>query len=247
MTKLKLIIGIVAVSGAAMFCAVQHQTALRLSEENASLRQQLERITQLEADNTRLSNSVMQVQSPLANRQLMELMTLRGEVGLLRQQTNELQTLQAQNRLLRADLETRNDSQHLQVTNLPPKAPPLAVYPKAVWAFAGYATPETAFQSLNWASANGDLNKLLEGSTSEMQKELAKQFAGKSENDTANEIKSHMNKNTVVSILQKEVRSDTEVVLTVLGDAERAEGNSTPFNLVFQKIDGLWKYSKEVH
>jgi hypothetical protein len=247
MTNLKLIIGVVVVSAAAIVCTVQHQTGLRLREENASLRQQLERMTRLEADNEQLSNLVMQAQSPLANKQLLELMKLRAEVGVLRQQTNELQILRGQNRQLRSALASKDNSQNFQDTNLPPKVPPVAVYPKAAWAFAGYATPEAAFQSLNWASANGDLNKLLDGSTPEMQKEIAKQFANKSESDAADEIKTHFNKNTEVSILKKDVHSDTEVVLTVLGDAGGAEGNNTPFNLVFQKIDGQWKFAKEVH
>ena len=247
MTKLKLILGFVAVFAAAIVCTVQHQTGLRLREENAALRQQLERMTRLEADNARVSNLVEQAQSPLANKQLMELMELRGEVGLLRQQTNGLQTLREQNRQLRTALASRNISQNSQATNSPPKVPPVAVYPKAAWVFAGYATPEAAFQSLNWASANGDLNKLLDGSTPEMQKDIARQIASKSEKDAADEIKNHMNKNTEVRILKKDVRSDTEVVLTVLGDAGAAEGNNNPFDLIFQKIDGQWKFAKEVH
>ena len=247
MTKLKLIIGFVVVAGAAIFCTIQQQTGLRLREENAALRQQLERMTQLEADNQRLSNLVAQVQNPLAEKQLLELMKLRGEVGLLRQQTNRLHTLQEQNQQLRIALISKNISQNSPATNVPAKAPPLAVYPKASWAFAGYATPEAAFQSLNWASANGDLNRLLDGSTPDMQTEIARQFANKSESDIADEIRKHFNKNTEVSILQKDVHSDTEVVLTVLGDAAGTEGNNTPANLVFQKIDGHWKYAKEVH
>jgi hypothetical protein len=235
------------VSAAAVVCTVQHRTGLGLREENAALRQRLERMTQLEADNAQLSNLVAQVQSPLAEKQLIELMRLRGEVGLLRQQTNGSQTLREQNRQLRAALASRSNSQNFQETNSPPKAPPVAVYPKATWAFAGYATPEAAFQSLNWASANGDLNKLLDGSTPEMQKELAKQFANKSESEATDEIKNHMNKNTEVRILNEDFRSDTEVVLAVLGDAGGAEGNNAPFNLLFQKINGQWKFAKEIH
>src|ERR1035438_6893405 len=161
-------------------------------------------------------------------------MKLRGEVGLLRQQTNRLHTLQDQNQQLRIALISKNISQNSPATNVPAKASPLAVYPKASWAFAGYATPEAAFQSLNWASANGDLNRLLDGSTPDMQTEIARQFANKSESDIADEIRKHFNKNTEVSILQKDVHSDTEVVLTVLGDAAGTEGNNTPANLLFQ-------------
>jgi ABC-type transporter MlaC component len=244
MTRFKFLIGVVVVIGAAILWAVQHRAQVQLREENESLRQQLEQMTQIEADNERLSNLVAQANNQLPNEQFMELLKLRGEVGLLRQQTNGLQKLREQNQQLQTALATRNNSQNLQVTNLPPKAPPLAVYPKASWTFAGYATPEAAFQSLNWAAANGDLNALLDGSTPDQQKQFAEEFVNKSENDTADEIKNHISQNTEVSILSEDVHSDNQVILNILGDAE---GNITPSHLVFQKIDGQWKYAGEDH
>jgi hypothetical protein len=240
--KLKLIIGLVVVSGAAIFCAIQHQAGLRLREENASLRQQLAKLTQLQADNERLSNLADQAQNPLTSKQFLELMALRGEVGRLRQQTNMLQRLREQNQQLRTTLASTIHPQYLSATNLAAKPPPLAVYPKASWAFAGYATPEAAFQSLNWAAAHGDLNAMLDGSTSNMQQEFAKDFGNKSESDSADFLKNHVNKNTEVSILKEDIRSDNEVVLVVLGDAD---DDNTPANLVFQKIDGRWKFASE--
>jgi hypothetical protein len=245
MNKLKLIVGLVLVAGAAIIWAVHHRAQVRLREENDSLRQQLEQLTQIEADNERLSNLVAQANNQLPNEQLMELLKLRGEVGLLRQQTNGLQKLREQNQQLQTALATRNNSQNIQATNLPPKAPPLALYPRALWVFAGYATPEAAFQSLNWAAANGDLNALLDGSTPDMQKQFAKQFENKSESDASDEIKNQINKNTEVSILKKDVVSDTEVVLTILGGSEGSGGNNQPENIVFQKIDGQWKLAAD--
>ena len=244
MNKLKLIVGFLVLVGAAIIWSVQYQAQLQSREENESLRKQLEQMVRLEADNERLSNLVAQANSQLPNEQFMELLKLRGEVGLLRQQTNGLQKLQEQNRQLQVALTSRNNSPNLQATNVPSKTLPLAVYPKASWAFAGYATPEAAFQSMNWAASSGDLNTLLDGSTPDMQKQFAKQFLNKSENDSADEIKNHINKNTEVSIVNEDVHSDSEVVLTVLGDAE---GNNPPSKLVFQKIDGQWKYAREDH
>ena len=244
MTKFKFFISVVVVTGAVIFGAVQHQAQVQLREENKSLRQQLEQMAQIEADNERLSNLVAQANNHLPNEQFMELLKLRGEVGLLRQQTNGLQKLQEKNQQLQSALTSRNISPNLQATNSPLKMPPVAVYPKASWTFAGYATPEAAFQSLNWAAANGNLNALLDGSTPDMQKQFAEQFVNKSESDIADKLTNHINKNTEVSILNKDVRSDSEIVLTVLGDGEE---NNLPTKLVFQKIDGQWKYAMEVH
>jgi hypothetical protein len=245
MTRFKFLIGVVVVIGAAILWTVQHQAQLQLREENESLQRQLGQMAQIEANNERLSNIVVQANNQLPNEQFMELLKLRGEVGLLRQQTNGLQKLQEQNQQLQTALATRNNSQNIQVTNLPPKVPPLAVYPKSSWAFAGYATPEAAFQSLNWAAANGDLNALLDGSTPDMQKQFAKQFENKSESDASDEIKNQINKNTEVSILKKDVVSDNEVVLTILGGSEGSGGNNQAENIVFQKIDGQWKLAAD--
>ena len=247
MNKFKLIVGFVVLAGAAILLAVQHQAQLQLRDENKSLRQQLEQMVQLEADNERLSNLVAQATNQLPKEQFMELLKLRGEVGLLRQQTNGLKKLQEQNRQLQVALTSRNNSQNFQAANLPPKTLPLAVYPKTSWAFAGYATPEAAFQSLNWAAANGDLNALLDGSTPDMQKQFAQEFVNKSESDSSDEIKNHINKNTEVSILSEDVHSDSEVVLTISGDAKDSAGNTAIANLVSQKIDGQWKYANENH
>jgi Domain of unknown function (DUF4878) len=242
MKKFKFLIGVGLVVGAAIVWTVQHQAELRLRAENESLQRQLERMAQLETDNERLSNLVEQANSALPNAQFTELLKLCGEVGLLRQQTNGLQKLREQNQQLQSALASENNSQNLQATNLPSKMPPLAVYPKAAWAFAGYATPEAAFQSMNWAAANGDLNALLDGSTPDMQLQVAKGFEKKSESESSDEIKNRMNKNTEVSILKEDVHSDSEVVLTILGDAE---GETHPDKLVFQKIAGQWKLAAD--
>ena len=221
-----------------MLWTVQHQAQLQLRDENKSLREQLE---QIEADNERLSNLVKQANNQIPNEQFMELLKLRGEAGLLRQQTNELQTLREQNQQLQTNQTTSNSSQGLQTTN----PPPLAVYPKASWAFAGYATPEAAFQSLNWAGANGNLNALLDGLTPDMQKKWVEQFAYKSESDIADEIKNSVNKNTEVSVLREYVQSDGKIVLTILGDGEGLSGNNHADKIVFEKIAGQWKLSAE--
>jgi hypothetical protein len=248
MTKFKLAVGVVVIAAMAILWAIQYQAQVRLREENESLQRQLEQMLQIEADNERLSNLVAQANSTLPNEQFTELLKLRGEVGLLWQQVKELQPLREQNQQLQTILTSRNNSQNLQITNLPPKVPPLSVYPKASWVFAGYATPEAAFQSLNWAMANGDLNTLLENSTLDMQKQFAKDYENKSESDVADEMKNRINKNTEVSILSEDVQSDNQVVLTILGDAEGSGGNnvSDPTDhIVFQKIDGQWKLAAD--
>jgi len=105
MTKLKLgIISTIAVAAVAVPVLVQNQSAAKVREENQSLRQQVDQVAQLEADNQRLSNVVVQANAAqvLPPDQLRELLKLRGEVGALRQQGEELIRLQQENRRLSA-------------------------------------------------------------------------------------------------------------------------------------------------
>ena len=88
-TKLKLALSTIVVAGAATAIVVQHQTQSKLRGENESLRQQ---ITQLQTDNENYSNRLAEIgdAKKLSDEQFMELLKLRGEVGVLRRQTNEL-------------------------------------------------------------------------------------------------------------------------------------------------------------
>ena len=224
---------------------VQRQAQVRLRGENESLQRQLERMAQLETDNSQLSNIVAQADGSHSNQQLMELLKLRNEVGMLRRQTNEFQKLREQNEQLQAAIKVGNDSQVSPTSNVPSAAPPLAVYPKASWAFVGFATPEDAFQSLNWAAFNGDIATLRANFTPDMQKEFAKQFESKSETDVANEIKNKFTETTEFRVLTRDVISDNLVVLGVLGDTKEADAKNSPGKWVFQRIDGQWQLASE--
>jgi hypothetical protein len=105
-----------ALVGVGICLGLEHQARLRLGEENTALREQLDRMAGLGAENERLSNLVAQAKSPqslpneqsktqsLSDEQSLELLRLRGEVGVLRQQSKELETLREENRQARAAL-----------------------------------------------------------------------------------------------------------------------------------------------
>jgi len=110
------VLGATALVGVAICLAVEHQARLRLGNENNALRQQLDRMAGLIADNERLSNLVAQAKSSqslsderpkaqsLSDEQSLELLRLRGEVGVLRQRSKELEALREENRQARAAL-----------------------------------------------------------------------------------------------------------------------------------------------
>jgi hypothetical protein len=69
---------------------VQHQSLIKTAEENASLRQRVGRLTELAAENKRLSNQLAEAKSPITANPSSELLRLRGEVGGLRRQLAEV-------------------------------------------------------------------------------------------------------------------------------------------------------------
>jgi len=104
MTKLKFgIISVIAVTGVATELVIQSQSQASLREENQALHQQASQLSQVAAENERLSNLVVQANSAesLSREQMRELLRLRGEVGQLRQESNLLETLRMQNQQLR--------------------------------------------------------------------------------------------------------------------------------------------------
>ncbi len=101
------ILGAIVTAGVAALLVIQHQSRTRLSEQDSVLLRQADRITQLEAENARLSNLVAAEvkNTPLPLRdQAHEVFRLRGEVGLLQEQTNELAQSLKENRQMLAQV-----------------------------------------------------------------------------------------------------------------------------------------------
>jgi len=108
MTKVKLAFaGLVAAAALTAPLIMQHQSQLRrLREETQSLRQQINQMGQLAAENDRLSNIVAKAGTVagLPEIQFRELLTLRGEVGRLREENKEIAVLEGQVQELDASL-----------------------------------------------------------------------------------------------------------------------------------------------
>jgi DNA repair exonuclease SbcCD ATPase subunit len=125
MTSTKLVISALGATVAALiaFGAVQHQGLARLQDENQDLRQQVDQLGQLQAENERLSNMVAHINSgsSLSENQLRDLARLRAEVERLRAQTNETEQVQDENQRIRAELPTAvaaiMDSEALEEAN----------------------------------------------------------------------------------------------------------------------------------
>src|SRR5438445_519847 len=146
-----------AIAGASFILISQRPMKARLIEQNRELTGQVEQLT---ADNQRLSNRVALAHAApsLSDDQLKELLRLRGDIGRLRQENKELVALREQNRQLRETLAANPSSRSVPVAT---EAGSQGYWPKESWAFAGYSTPESAFQSVLWSASRGDLKNLL--------------------------------------------------------------------------------------
>lgn len=232
MSKLQIgIVSVVLVGGVAAPLIMESRSQAELRQTRAALKAQSDELTAQVAENERLSNLLSQAADTrqLDSTQSAELLRLRGEVGSLRRQTNDLASLLADNRRLRAAANkaatpsagSQDTASHEFIQ-------------KDTWAFLGYADPESAFQSAVWAMNKADAKTFLNSLSPEG--ENFKRVQDRSESDLAAENQKEMEKVTGYKILDKEIVSDGEAVLTVFA---QGENHMTRFRM--QRIGTDWK------
>ncbi len=238
MTTKNILVSVSAILAAAMVLlwVTEHQSQIKLGEENQALRQQVE---ELAARNERLSNAMAQADSSqsLTKEQFGELLRLRGEAGRLRQENEELAKLREQNQQLRAALSA---SQSFRTSKPTPEA--LDYWPKDSWAFAGYATPESTLKSLLWSASKGDMKGFLASTTGEFQKRFEDDdLKQKSEAELAAEMVRETANFSSCHLLGKEYLPDDEVQLTLWMDGHKTETNK----FILKKVGNEWKLGGE--
>jgi hypothetical protein len=236
------ILGIVcatALVGVAVWVTLEHQSALRLREENSNLRQQLGQMTSLAAENERLSRLLAETdrQRTLSDDQLRELLRLRGEVGVLREQSKELEILRNQNRQASSSLESNSKAQSAAPVGTVATAD---YWPRDSWAYAGYASPDASLQSSFWAADQGDMKTFQGGFTGEALRELEKHYEGVVESEALAKVKAEVAHFKSVRVLSREAQADDAVMLTV----KIEDGSDTHTEkLLMQKVGNEWKLS----
>jgi hypothetical protein len=191
------------------------------------------KLAELVAKNRQLSTFPAQpTNSTLSRDQFMELMRLRGEIGLLRKSASEAAALGVVHRELLAALKGRE---------LPEGRPVLAHWSKAQLSPAGYAEPVTALQTGLWAMTRNGTNALLASVTPNIEWVLTNNpFAG----DNVGERISEQTKDLADSLspadgfylVGQELNSPDRVSLEVYFEPE---GATRWFRLM--EIGGEWK------
>jgi hypothetical protein len=197
---------------------LQQRSLAGLCARQLALTQPATQAAGLRAENQRLGRLTLPDKPALPPDQMLELMKLRGEAGQKGQQLAKLQL----------ELDARKNS----ATALALRTPATTNYfPKAAWATAGHATPETALQSTSWAIEQalrrGDIKAALALLGPDLQASAATEMAGKTDREIQKELEdqaSRFARDEGFRIINRQVISPGEVVLTYYLDGSDGFG-----------------------
>jgi len=115
-------------------------------------------------------------------------------------------------------------------------------FPRESWAFRGYATPESALVSLVWAAVNSDLEGFLNSLSPEQQSRVRLRWQRQGLSDEAqfrNSISNQFGVTKRIRILNKEILSDSEVILRLQMEGEK--GGTGTVGKKVQRLGNEWK------
>ena len=226
------------VASLAIALAVEHQARFKRTMEHQTLEQQLNQMAGLVALNQQLSNRLAQAIAPelLPPDQLLELLRLRGEVGVFSRQPHDLDQAREENRQVHAVLDrclkTLTETNPIATTDY---------WPQGSWTNCGSGSPEAALQTLLWAGYNGDLTNFSAQIADESKdQDWAKEFKGKSEAEAAIRLADETYGLKSVQILNREAPDNRTVVFTV--EMENAGGFQT-VKMLMKETGGEWKFA----
>ena len=220
--------GIILASG--LWLAVEHQSRLRVDREHKALAQQVEQMSQLLAKNLELINlpGTATQSRPAPDEQSLELLRLRGQVGVLRAQCKELEDVRSENRAAHAVLQNKG-------TNNVATAD---YWPRDSWSFSGYGSPDAALQTSLWAANNGDLKAMLASTTGDLHKIMEADLAGKSPEEASIKAMDEVINFKSIRVLNRETQTDDTAVLTV---AIEDKTQTETVKMLMKKVGNEWK------
>lgn len=236
MTKLRFgLIGALVMAGGIMLLVRQHAAQVKLRADNFALQQEAGQLTSLAEENARLSNRVARAQNPppSSTNQLAELERLRADVDAQKGEIEKLRT------------ELANELAKPSFQNLP-GSNRFVNLPKESWTFAGYATPEAAFQSMLWATLQGDVSSIRASITpAEQERRLAGEWKDKTDSEIADAGVQGLSKATGIQILNLQMFSPDEAHFTVY--ISGIDHPDQPLWMDVKRIGGEWKVDASEH
>lgn len=233
MTKFKTAtLSVIVIAGLATPLVTQHQSLARVRRENAALRFQL---TQSQSAAPLPAAAIASNASSSADgERYRELLRLRGEVSQLRRQTNDVEKLRREIRHLRAATvnHQRSSADNQASTD----------FPREAWAFAGYADPTAAFQSLVWSASRGEVPIAMAAFSPEQAADRQKTWAGFSEAQVKTNLMRDMQHTKRFRVLGQETVSPDEVLLRIHVEGERTPDANIEQTARMKNINGEWKF-----
>jgi hypothetical protein len=229
MTKLQLgILSAVILAGGTACWVSEHSARTRLLQKNEALRQQVDQLARLAAENERLSNSLAAGKSPasLSAAELRELLRLRNQVGQLDRTRREADELRAMNQQLVVGLANSGTNQ--------------GYWTGEQLLFAGFADPESAMKSTLAAWISGDPVAFLASCVPAARADLEKVRQATSEPEFAARTKVmaglYRPATEGVRVLGKKTLSQDEAVLDLY-----FEGDGKSREFLLRRIEDEWK------
>jgi hypothetical protein len=169
----------------------------------------------------------------LPEEQLRELLRLRGKAGLFRSQTEELAQLQQENRRLRAALASAPSMADGATNAFAARA----VVPLTDLAFAGYATPEAALESLLWSERETNLTAYMTSLLPNQQSLEQARLQSQSEQGDGGLFFREPGGVTGFQFLDSQPITEDEVALTLF-----VKGREQVMKVVAKRLGAEWKF-----
>jgi RNA polymerase sigma factor (sigma-70 family) len=206
----------------------------RLQQQQAPLAQQLALLQGERDDATnRLANLLAENEQQKSNPNQMELLKLRGQIGVLQNQRDTAnQILEATKRMGYAPAEVREWSP----TNFPLNLP------KGGMVYMGYSQPEAALETLLWAFRVGNQQVIMETLSSEQSPDNWKKLLNANSTDQlAKQGMSFMDDIAWVDMTKKEIVSANEVSLTIFICPSSGSANGVTCKVAVKKNQDKWQ------
>ena len=162
------------------------------------------------------------------NEEQSEILRLRNQAAQLRTATNELRQLRAQLNQARASAQTPGAAQG--------SAAAAELVPRETWSFAGYATPQAAFQSTMFAHSQGDHQTFLASLTGDLARDNQKELNNKTPEQFSENLRRETAKFTGYRILEMDEVSPEETVFMIY-----YAGESDTEKVTMRKVGDEWR------
>jgi hypothetical protein len=212
-----------------MLLVLQYRSWVNRCAEKQSWQTQINQLASQVAEHDRLLAQIAAVRKAPAtsNRQFIELQRLRAEVAA---QRGEIQKLRTQ--LAAAAV--------VPIHQAYPATLSFVDVPKEAWAFAGFDTPESALQSMLWATLQGDVSAVRASITpAEEARRSAGEWKGKTDSEIADEGVQRLDQATGFQILNIQMFSEDQAHFTVYING--FDQPDQPLWMDMRKIGGEWK------